>query len=127
MQTPIVLLVSRDEDALAVFGAMLRHVGFSVRELTDPATVVQAVERERPALVVTNFPIAAGDTTVTELLRSSERTAHVPILNVTSHVLPHELARAEAAGVTASLAMPARFADLVDAVQRLVRDGREPG
>ena len=127
METPFVLLVSRDEDSLIVFGTMLRHAGFGVRELKDPAAVLRAVEHELPALVITNFPTAAGDLTVTELLRGHDPTANVPILNVTSHVLPHELARAEAAGVTASVPMPIEFAQLVAEVQRLVGANRGTG
>ena len=42
MQPPLILLVSVDEDALAIFGTALRHFGFGVRELNDPAAVLEA-------------------------------------------------------------------------------------
>ena len=119
----LVLLVSVDEDALAIFGAVLRHSGFGVRELRDPAAVLDVVEREPPALVVTNFPLSAGDATVTSLLRGNERMANVPILNVTSHVMPHELAGAQSAGVTASVPMPVDLRELVAEVERLLCRG----
>ena len=127
VQPALILLVSRDEDALAVFGTMLRHAGFGVRELNDPAAALQVVEHELPALVITNYPTIAGDVTVTELLRGNQRTAHIPILNVTSHVLPHELARAESAGVTASRPMPIQLTQLVAEVQRLLGKGAPGG
>lgn len=120
MQPALILLVTRDEDALTVFGTVLRHAGFAVRELNDPGDVLRVVEHALPALVITNYPTAVGEVTVTELLRNNERTAHVPILNVTSHVLPYELARAEAAGVTVSVPMPVELAHLVAEVQRLL-------
>lgn len=120
MQPALILLVTRDEDALTVFGTVLRHAGFAVRELNDPADALSVVEHELPALVITNYPTAVGEVTVTELLRGSQRTAHLPILNVTSHVLPFELARAEAAGVTVSVSMPVELAHLVAEVQRLL-------
>ena len=123
MQPPLILLVSVDEDALAIFGTALRHFGFGVRELNDPAAVLEVAEREPPALVVTNFPLSAGSATVTDVLRGDERTANVPILNVTSHVLPHELTRAQTAGVTASVPMPIDLRELVAEVQRLLSGG----
>ena len=126
MRAALIVLVTRDEDALAVFGAVLRHAGFAVRELNDPAAALDVVEHELPALVITNFPTIAGEATVTELLRGNPRTADVPILNVTSHVLPHELARAEAAGVTVSVPMPIALAQLVAEVQRLL-GAQDPG
>ena len=121
MHAALILLVSRDQDALTVFGTVLRHAGFAVRELNDPRAVLHVAERELPALVITNYPTVAGNATVTELLRGNQRTAHLPILNVTSHVLSDELARAEAAGVTASMPMPIQLAHLVAEVQRLLR------
>ena len=123
MQPPLVLLVSVDEDALAIFGTALRHFGFGVRELRDPAAVLDVVEREPPALVVTNFPLCAGSATVTDLVRGNARTADLPILNVTSHVMPHELSGAEAAGVTASVPMPVDLTELVAEVRRLLSAG----
>lgn len=112
-----------DEDALAIFGTALRHAGFGVREVQDPAAALDVAERELPALVVTNFPLDAGDVTVTDLLRRNDRTAGVPILNVTSHVMPEELARARNAGVTASVPMPVDLTQLVAEVRRLLGAG----
>lgn len=120
MQPALILLITRDEDALTVFGTILRHAGFAVREVKDPGAVLHHVEQELPALVITNYPMAAGDVTVTELLRGNQATAHLPILSVTSHVLSHELASAEAAGVTASVPMPVQLTHLVAEVRRLL-------
>ena len=122
METPVVLLVSRDEDTLIVFGTVLRHAGFRVRELADPAVVCDRIVAERPSLVVTDFPTPAGDVTVTELIRGDCRMADIPILNVTSHVMPSELQRAHEAGVNASLLMPVPLTQLVEEVRRLVQD-----
>ncbi|HEX6058896.1 MAG TPA: hypothetical protein VFZ11_07730 [Gemmatimonadaceae bacterium] len=122
MAAPVVLVVSPDRDTLTVFGAALRHAGFEVRELDDPDRVLGAALAERPSLVITNFPTPAAKLTVTELLRGEARTAAVPILNVTSHVFPAELRRAESAGVTASLPMPVPLAALVAAARRLVEE-----
>ena len=123
MAAAVILIVSRDDDTLAVFGMALRHAGFGVRELREPRAVLDTVLAERPSLVITNFPTAAGETTVTELLRCDARTAGVPILNVTSHVFPEDLRRADEAGVSASLPMPVSLASFVAEVRRLLGTG----
>lgn len=120
MPPALILVVTRDEDALRIFGTVLRHAGFAVRELNDPGDVLDVAERERPALVITNYPTVTGRMTVTELLRGNQGTAHLPILSVTSRAMRHELARAEAAGVTASVAMPIELPDLVKEAHRLL-------
>ena len=121
MGPAVVLLVSRDEDILTIFGAALRKAGFGVRELREPAAVLDSVKAERPSLVVTNFPTrAVGELTVTELLRHDPGTASIPILNVTSHVLPEEIDRAAAAGVSASMHMPVALSRFVAEVRRIV-------
>lgn len=122
----MILLVSRHEDTLVVFGDALRHAGFTVREVRDPAEVLRSVATERPSLVITNFPMAAGAATVTELLRSDARTHAIPILNVTSRVLPEELRRASEAGVNASLPMPVSLSQLLAEVRRLLETAPSP-
>ena len=119
-----VLLVSRDRDVRVIFGAALRHAGLEVRELAHPDQVVARVLAERPSLVITDYPTPAGEATVTELLRGDAGTAGVPILNATTHVLPEELDRASAAGVSASLPLPVSLEELVREVRRLLAAAR---
>ena len=122
-----ILVVSRNADTRVIFGAALRHAGFRVLELAEPERVLEQALTERPALVITDYPTRAGEATVTELLRQDARTDAVPILNATSHVFPEELARAAAAGVSASLPLPASLADLVREVRRLLARASRAG
>ena len=122
---PDILIVCRDPHACEIFELMLRHAGFDVSVVPDPAIAVDAVLADRPRLVITNFPtvIAAntvGELTATEALRDDAGTAGIPILSVTSHVMPFELERAESAGVTRSLRMPVTFDVLISAVRDLI-------
>lgn len=111
-----VLLACNDEDARLVFSAALRHAGYDVRVAADAESTVMMAVASPPSLVLTNFPTFVHGRTLTEVLRGDARTAFVPILNVTSHVMPWELERAAAAGVTATLTMPVELPDLLAAV-----------
>lgn len=116
-----VLVACADEDARCIVGAALRHDGWRVQEIAEAIAVPAAVREGRPVLVVTSYPNACGDgCTVTESLRADRATADLPILSVTSRGFPADLARATAAGVTASLVMPVLPAEVVAAVRRLV-------
>ena len=120
MERPLVLIVSQDEDMLTVFSTVLRHAGFATRDVLKPSEALDAALTVRPALVITNYPTAHGNGTVTAILRGDPRTASIPILSVTSRVLPEDLERAEEAGVTMSLCMPVPLETLVREVRRIL-------
>lgn len=116
-----VLVACADEDARQIVGTVLRHEGWRVLEIADPAQAVATAWARHPLLVVTSFPAALADgRTVTMALRADRRTADLPILNVTGRALPDELAQAAAAGVTASLVMPVPPLRVVAEVHRLL-------
>jgi CheY-like chemotaxis protein len=115
-----VLLVSEDADWRYILGTMLRHAGMNVGEVDHPDQIQE--HARDAALVVTNYPVRMSDgRTVTEFIRTTPATAHVPILNVTTRVLPEELDAAEDAGVTRSLLLPATMQELVDAVAEMLQ------
>lgn len=119
MERPLVLIISQDEDILTVFGTVLRHAGFATREEVDPTSALEHALTASPALVITDYPTAHAEATVTEALRGDPRTAGIPILSVTSRVRPEDLERARDAGVTMSLCMPVALETLVMEVRRI--------
>ena len=124
----LILVASSDDDARKICTACLRHAGYDVLPVDDPDGVLLAARRTRPDLIITSHPTrtSTGDA-VTEQLRGDAALASTPILNLASRVMPADLAAADAAGVTASLAMPAAIEALVDAVRRLVGPASRPG
>jgi CheY-like chemotaxis protein len=110
-----VVLVSPDSDWRFILATMLRHVGIEVEELGDPDQIQE--HAQDVALVVTNYPVRLSDgRTVTECIRATPATAHLPILNATTHVLSQELDAAERAGVSQSLSLPVTMQELANAV-----------
>jgi CheY-like chemotaxis protein len=121
-----VLIVSRDYDTRSIFAAALRSAGYTVRELADPDDVVAAARG--CAIVITDFPTTtASGRTVTSLLRGDPTTRDVTILNATTHAWGDELMQANAAGVDATLVLPAFPERLVDCVRRLLGKTSECG
>ena len=115
-----VLVACADDDARQIVVAMLRHEGWRVFA-AEPTAAVAAARTSRPLLVVTSYPADTGDgRTLTEVLRTSPHTAHLPILSVTSRAFAADLALAEGAGVTASLVMPVLPARVAEEVRRLL-------
>jgi CheY-like chemotaxis protein len=123
--TGVILLASRDSDWRYILGTMLRERGLEVAELDDLDRVEEvAVDA---AVVVTNYPNVTGDRrTVTERLRSDPRTASIPILNATTHAMPHELAEADRAGVSRSVVLPVSMDVLVNSIHELMHSRRRP-
>ena len=115
-----VLIVSRDYDTRSIFGAALRRAGYSVRELADPDQVVAAARG--CGIVITDFPTTTDSgKTVTSLLRHDPMTRHIRILNATTHVWADELSEATAAGVDATILLPAFPERVVQCVDRLLK------
>lgn len=114
-----ILIVSTDYDTRAIFAAVLRRSGYDVRELDDPDRVVD--EAHDCAIAITDYPTLtrAGDT-VTQLLRRTDETHAIGILNATTHVFPHEIEAATAAGVDATIVLPAHPEQVIAAVRDLL-------
>lgn len=81
----VVLLVEDNEDALAIYGASLRHAGYEVIEAETIAEAREAASQRRPDAVVLDCRLPDGDGL--ELLASWRREAmmqEVPVLVVTA-------------------------------------------
>lgn len=114
-----ILVVNPDPDAQCIFCTALEHSGYEVRVAPDASRAVDAAVG--CALVITDYPVRLADgRTVTELLRAHEATAALPILNATTHALPHQIQEAFAAGVTETVVLPAHLDAIVGVVRRLL-------
>ena len=115
-----ILIVSTNYDTRNIFATALRNNGYDVRELDDPDRVID-VAHDCDA-VITDFPTATdAGPTVTHQLRHDPRTKHMKILNATTHAFWDEIDQAIAAGVDATVVLPASPDEIVASVQRLLR------
>lgn len=80
-----VLLIDGDRDTLVIYSLILEHVGFRVLQAMDAEQGAVMAREYQPDLVILEpFLQSAGEVSVTELLRSDERTADLRLLLVTA-------------------------------------------
>ncbi len=120
--TPLrVLLVEDNGVNRMVFGEILRAAGHEVVEAADGRAGVAAAERERfdAVLMDISMPVMNG-VEASRAIRSGEGPNRLtPIVGLTAHALPEELARFAEVGIRPCLTKPLRSRDLERALAAL--------
>jgi CheY-like chemotaxis protein len=108
-----VLIVEDDQSLRVVIRMVLEQARYAVVEASDGAAALELMESEMPDLVLADvrMPRMSG-VELTARLRSSSRTASVPIVLLSGLVLDPEVARL----ADAVVAKPFEPADLVAAI-----------
>jgi len=116
-----VLVVDDDPDLVQLISGMLEILGYPVMTAANGAEALDAVARDRPALVVldSRMPILDGSGFAKAV---KDRGWHVPILVITG--APDARGWAEEIGADGYLSKPFEITDLLAAVQRLVVDSQ---
>jgi len=117
---PIVLLVHRNDDSLAIYQEFLAHKGFVPRAVSDGH---EALSSARAVDIIITEIILDGDMDGFELisrLRRDGSTKHKPIVVLTSSAWNTERQRAETAGCDLFLTKPCLPDELVREVRRLL-------
>jgi CheY-like chemotaxis protein len=110
-----VVVIDDDQNIADVLAAFLTSGGFQVKIATSAATGIRLVKETIPDAVVCDMrmPGGGGDTVI-EALKEQPRTAHIPVLLVTSFCTPEILGIADAL-----LLKPVRCNELVSTVEHL--------
>lgn len=117
-----VLVVDDDPDLVQLISGMLEILGYPVVTAANGAEALEAVDRERPALVVLDarMPILDGKGFSNSL---KDKGVEIPILVITG--APDARKWAQDIGADGYLAKPFELTDLLEAVQRLVVDNQD--
>lgn len=102
LNSTTVLVVDDNRHMRAIHRAVLRSLGAKVIEAEDGQAALEAVEREKPDLIVTDFemPRLSGAAMVGRLRRSREiDRATTPVVMVTGHAGESRIYAARDAGV----------------------------
>ena len=114
-----ILIADDDRDTRVILRAVLERHHFLVVEAASGEEAVAAFQLHTPDLVILNYPMVGADgRTLVERLRTLAGSHTVPILNLTSRVVPQLLQQAAIEGVDVSVSKPVD----VDVLLRLVRD-----
>ena len=90
-----VLLVDDHEDSRIIYRTALQHAGFAVVECTDGESAVLCARQECPDLILMDLSLPVLDGwEATRILKTDERTRHIPIVALTANALLSDRARA---------------------------------
>ncbi len=122
-----VLLVEDNGVNRMVFGEILRAAGHEVVEAADGRAGVTAAERERfdAVLMDISMPVMNGVEAARAIRGGDGPNRLTPIVGLTAHALPAELARFAEVGIEPCLTKPLRSRDLERALATLPAAGED--
>jgi two-component system, cell cycle response regulator DivK len=115
-----VLYIEDNEFNRKIVRDLLGRTSYRVIEAVDGEAGVAAAQREVPELIIMDVQLARlSGLDATRQIRADPRTAHIPIIVITSFALSGDEQKAKAAGATAYLAKPYSPRELLQTIRRL--------
>jgi two-component system, cell cycle response regulator DivK len=115
---PKIILISADSDSRSIFELGLEHLCCEVHSTTSGEQGVALATRHRPRAVLAELALPGiSGYEVARRLKSDPATAAIPVVAVTSRVMPHEQQRAHRAGFDLFIAKPVTPSELVELIR----------
>ena len=123
MRTRTVLYIEDNEFNRKIVRQLLARTSYKLMEAVDGESGVAMAAEHAPDLVLMDvqLPKLSG-LDATRAIRSDPRTAHVPVIVVTSFALSGDESKAMAAGASAYLAKPYSPRELMALIRRFAPD-----
>ena len=125
----MLLYIEDNEDNIFLFTRRLNKKGYQVVIARDGVAGIAMARSEEPALILMDLdlPIVNG-WEATRMLKTSPRTAHIPVIAVSSHAMLEDRRRALAAGCDDFFSKPVDMHALCARIEVLVCNppGRSP-
>jgi len=100
----------------------MKRLGFQPIEAHDGAMAIDLTRREKPAVVLMDMIMPKMDGyEATKILKNDPDTKHIPIIAITSQIMPDEKNKAEEAGCDAFFEKPYNFWDLRSTIKDLIK------
>jgi CheY-like chemotaxis protein len=116
-----ILVADEDNDTRIILRTVLERDRFAVVEAATADDAFDASQVQAFDLIILNYPMATPDgRTLVQRLRAVGATQHVPILNLTSRVVPQFLREAAEDGVTLTLPKPIDIENVINVVSELL-------
>lgn len=127
VEQPLVLVVEDYPDAREMYAAYLQFSGYRVAEAADGVEAVQKTLELMPDIILMDLALPKMDGwETTRLLKSDERTKHIPIVALTGHALAGHAESARQAGCDSFVTKPCLPDALAAEIQRMLAAHRSP-
>ena len=124
-ERPLILLVEDQSDLRRLYAQQLAMSGFDVIEAANGADALASTSSHEPDVVLMDLSIPVIDGwEATRRLKNDERTAHIPVVALTSHDGPGELQQATEAGCDWFVPKPCPPDALIAEVRRVLTSAR---
>jgi len=120
-----ILIADEDRDTRVILRAVLERQHFLITDAASGDEAIAAYKLHAPDLVILNYPMACGDgASLVQHLRGLTGAQTVPILNLTSRVVPQLIQQAGIEGVDVSVSKPLDVDGLLRIINRLMTSPR---
>jgi CheY-like chemotaxis protein len=125
-RNPLILIVDDDPSSLMLATAALEADGFEVAGSESAEVARNAIAKRKPALILMDIGLPGMDgLDFTKELKSSGRTASIPIVALTANNMPLHERAARAAGCEGFISKPVSPAALTAEVRTFLNLGRK--
>jgi two-component system cell cycle response regulator DivK len=116
-----ILIVEDDEDSRYVYGIVLEDHGFSVAMARSGDEGLRLARETRPHAILMDVSIPGMDGwTVTQRLKNDSETRDIPVIIITAHAFPEDVARARQVGSDSFLTKPCEPRRVLEEVLRVL-------
>lgn len=118
MTSKTILYIEDNEDNAYMLSRRLKRRGYEVLIAVDGGVGVEMAREQQPDIILMdlNLPVIDG-WAATKILKADATTVHIPVIAVSSHVLPGEREIALAAGCDEYETKPIDFGQLLSKIQ----------
>jgi CheY-like chemotaxis protein len=115
-----ILLVEDNTDNRIIYRRALEYFGYAVLEALDGEEAIRVATERIPDLILMDISIPRlNGWEATQLLLADVRTKHIPIVALTAHALPADVARGSEVGFAAYLTKPIEPRRVVAEIERI--------
>jgi CheY-like chemotaxis protein len=123
-----ILVAEDNSDVRELIAHLLRSQGHSIQPAANGAEALALAEQDPPDLVVMDLAMPIFDGwAATRQLKADPRTAHIPVIVLTAHILPEDEFQARAAGCDSFMEKPFGIDYFLSQVTALVAKRRAVG
>src|SRR2546427_458805 len=120
---PKLLLAEDEEFSREMLARRLRRSGYQVTTVADGRDAISAAMRDRPDLILLDLEMPNMDgRSAMRVLKSDVRTFRIPIIILSGHTDPAEVAAALAAGCHAFQVKPVVLRYLIERIEAAIED-----